>query len=267
LLVRLGLERARPWQNRSFNDLKVPQTQGANSPMNKTTIFLLALLLLCVPAVHGKNAMDYYDLGVKGSMTRKKIEYFTKALELNPNLAAAYEKRGLLYYFQGKYDKVIQDYHSYLDLEPAKAEAYWMLGMGYLKTEDYEPAINNFSRAIEMEPNNLKSYAYRAEAYRLSGKDEKAFLDTDKAIELRGDLRAKSDAYRTRANLYWNIGRNKLAAADIKTSWQIDPRVPRWWRYFLNYASPEELRSIAPFFFIALVLVLIFGLKMQPPQK
>jgi tetratricopeptide (TPR) repeat protein len=235
--------------------------------MNKTTIFFVALFLLCVPAVHGENAKDYYDLGVKGSSTRKKIEYFTKALELNPNLADAYEKRGLLYYFQGKYDKVIEDYNKYLDFEPAKAEAYWMLGMGYLKSENYEPAIDNFSNAIHLKPKNLKSYAYRAEAYRLSGKDEKAFLDVNKAIELRGDLRAKSDAYRTRAKLYWKIGHNELAAADVKSSWQIDPRVPRWWTYFLNYASPEELRSVAPFFIIALVFVLIFGLKMKPPQK
>jgi tetratricopeptide (TPR) repeat protein len=235
--------------------------------MNKTAIFLIGLLLLSVSAVYGENAIDYYNLGVKSSMTRKKIEYFTKALELNPNLATAYEKRGQLYYFQGKYDKVIQDYNKYLDLEPAKEEAYWMIGMGYLESEDYEPAINNFSRAIDMEPDKLRSYAYRAEAYRLRGTDDKAFLDANKAIELRGDLRAKSDAYRTRAKLYWKIGRNELAAADVKSSYQVDPRVPRWWRYFLNYASPDELRSIAPFFFIALVFVLIFGLKLKPPKK
>jgi tetratricopeptide (TPR) repeat protein len=235
--------------------------------MKKTALFLLAFFLLCVPAVHDENAMDHYNLGVKGSSTRKKIEHFTKALQLNPKLAAAYEKRGLLYYFQGKYDRVIQDYNKYLDLEPAKAEAYWMLGMGYLKSENYEPAINNFSLAIHMEPGNLKAYASRAEAYRLTTKDEKAYLDANKAIELRGDLRAKSDAYRTRAKLYWKIGRNELAAADVKSSWQIDPRVPRWWTHFLNYASPEELRSIAPFFIIALVFVLIFGLRVKPPEK
>ena len=235
--------------------------------MKKTVISLLALLLLWAPASHGDDAMDYYNLGLKGSVTRKKIGYFTKALELNPKLAAAYEKRGLLYYFQGKYDKAIQDYNSYLDLEPAKAEAYRMLGIGYLKSENCEPAIENFTRAIEMEPKNLTAYAYRAEAFRLSGKGEKAFLDANKAIELRGDLRAKSDAYRTRAKLYWEIGRNELAAADVKSSWQIDPRVPRWWRFFLNYASPDELRSVAPFFIIAVVFVLIFGLRLKPPRK
>ena len=211
--------------------------------------------------------MDYFNLGVEGSITRKKIQYFTKALELNPSLAAAYEERGLLYYFQEKYDRVIQDYNAYLDLAPEKAEAYRMLGMGYLKSEIYDPAIFNFSRAIDMEPKHLTAYAYRAEAYRLLGKDEEAFQDATFAINLRGDLRAKSDAYRTRAKLYWKRERNELAAADVKSSWQIDPRVPRWWRHFLNYASPEELSKAAPFFLIAIAFVLVFGLKFKPPKK
>lgn len=235
--------------------------------MKRAVLILFTLLLLFSPPAHSEDAVDYFNLGVEGSITRKKIQYFTKALELNPRLAAAYEKRGLLYYYQEKYDRMIQDYSTYLDLVPEKPEAYRMLGMGYLKRGIYDPAINNFSRAIDMEPKHITAYAYRGEAYRLLGRDEEAFRDATIAIKLRGDLRAKSDAYRTRAKLYWKMERNKLAAADVKSSWQIDPRVPRWWRHFLNYASPEELSKVAPFFLIAIAFVLIFGLKFKPPKK
>ena len=241
--------------------------RSGDSNMRIAAICLFTLLWLTSATAYGEDAMDYFNLGVKGSMTRKKIDYFTKALELNPRLAAAYEKRGLLYYFQEKYDKVIQDYLTYLYLAPAKAETYRILGMGYLKSEIYEPAINNFTRAIEMEPKHVTAYAYRAEAYRLSDKDEEAFRDATTAIKLRGDLRAKADAYRTRAKLYWKMERNKLAAADVSSSWQVDPRVPRWWRDFLNFASPEELRNVAPFLIIAIVFVVILGLRLKPPPK
>ena len=235
--------------------------------MRIAAICLFTLLCLTSATAYGEDAMDYFNLGVKGSMTRKKIDYFTKALELNPRLAAAYEKRGLLYYFQEKYDKVIQDYLTYLDLAPAKAEAYRILGMGYLKSEIYEPAINNFTRAIEMESELASAYANRAEAYRLSGKYEETIRDSTIAIKLIGDGRITSDAYRTRAKLYWKMERNKLAAADVSSSWQVDPRVPRWWRDFLNFASPEELRNVAPFFIIAIVFVVIFGLRLKSPPK
>jgi tetratricopeptide (TPR) repeat protein len=204
--------------------------------MSRVTVYLVTLLLLHTLPVHADEAMDYFDQARKGSVTRKKIELFTKALELNPKLAAAYEQRGLLYYFQGKYDKVIQDYQTYLDLAPEKAEAYRMLGLGYLKNGDYQPAIAHFTRAIELEPKHPGGYAYRAEANRLSGKlsgkDEEAIRDSTAAVELRGDMRAKSEAYKTRARTYRKMGLMDLAYADTRSAWESDPRWSFWVRYW-----------------------------------
>ena len=191
--------------------------------MKRTVICFLTLLFLYTPA-YAEDAMDYFQRGLDGDTTRKKIEYFTKALELDPKLTVAYEQRDLLYYFQGKYDKVIQDYQRYLDLAPENAEAYRMLGLGYLKNGDYEPAIAHFTRAVELEPEHPAGYAYRAEAYRLFGKDEEAIRDSTAAVGLRGDLRAKSEAYKTRARVYRKMGLMDLAVADTRSAWQSDPR-------------------------------------------
>ena len=35
----------------------------------------------------------------------------------------------------------------------------------------------------------------------------------------------------------------------------------------MSYASLEELRSVAPFFIIAVALLLIFGLRLKPRNK
>lgn len=237
--------------------------------MKKPAIHLCIFLLLIASPAYGGSAMDYFNLGVKSSVTRKKIQYFTKALELDPALAAAYEKRGLLHYFQGNYDKVIADYHSYLDLAPAKAEAYRMLGMGYLKSHKYEPAIYHFTQAINIDPDLTSGYAYRAEAYRLSGKEEEAIRDATKAAKLRGDLRAQADAYKTRAKIYRKLGRVELAVADSRAAMRIDPRIPRFWgrKYFYRYASPEELSKAGLIALIGIALVLIFKITLKPPKK
>jgi len=235
--------------------------------MGRIAIYLVTLLLLHALPVHADEAMDYFNLGLKGSMTRKKIEFFTKALELNPKLAAAHEQRGLLYYFQGQYDKVIQDYQRYLDLAPEKAEAHRMLGLAYLNNGDYEPAIAHFTRAIELEPQHPAGYAYRAEAKRLSGQDEEAIRDSTAAVELKGDKRARSEAYKTRARVYRKMGLTDLAYADTRSAWQSDPRWSSWSRYWYNYASPEELRGAGLIGIIALAFVLVFGLKLKPPRK
>ena len=68
--------------------------------MKKLYIYLLLILALAFgskPVQDGyafdKNAVDYFNLGMDSSMANKKIDYFTKALELDPRLAAAYEKK------------------------------------------------------------------------------------------------------------------------------------------------------------------------------
>ena len=63
----------------------------------KGVCFLLLLMLLALP-VHGENAMEYFNLGLKSTLTSTKIKYFSKALEINPMLAEAYEKRGTLFF-------------------------------------------------------------------------------------------------------------------------------------------------------------------------
>jgi len=235
--------------------------------MSRVTVYLVTLLLLYTLPVHADEAMDYFDQARKGSVTRKKIELFTKALELNPKLAAAYEQRGLLYYFQEKYDKVIQDYHTYLDLAPEKAEAYRMLGLGYLKNGDYQLAIPHFTRAIEMEPQHPAGYAYRAEANLLRGNDEEAIRDSTAAVELRGDMRARSEAYKTRARTYRKMGLMDLAYADTRSAWESDPRWSFWVRYWYKYASIEELSGAGLIGIIVLAFVLVFGLKLKRPWK
>lgn len=223
-------------------------------------------MLLSRP-VHGENAVDYYNLGLESGTTRMKIKYFSKALTLDPGLVDAYEKRGMLYFYQEKFDKVIQDFQAFIRFASPSAEAYRMLGMGCLKSGFYERSIDWFSRAIMMEPKLFSAYANRAEAYRLSGKYEEAIQDASIGLKIIGDRQARSDAYRTRARAFLEIGRKDLALADANAAWDIDPRIPMWWRYFLKGASPEEMGHIAPFLIIAIGIVLIFGLKLKPPKK
>ena len=92
--------------------------------MKKLTFFFLMFVGLVAAQAHDMEAMKYYNLGLVSTLTSKKIKYFTEALKLNPALVEVYEKRGLLYYFQEKYDAVIQDFQKYIELSPAKADDY-----------------------------------------------------------------------------------------------------------------------------------------------
>ena len=238
-------------------------------------IYMITLILLVavawpkhvqnVYALDG-NALEYFDLGLKTSMAYKKTNYFTMALELNPRLAPAYAERGLNYYFQEKYDKVIDDFTHYIRLVPDKADAYRMLAMGYLKTGNNEKAILNFDRALNLQPEMKAVFSYRAEAYRLNGQLDEAIEDATRAIAMESNLNVLSDVYRTRAKVYLELDQEALANADLKRAEEIDPRY-FFYRYISGYADLEDMRKAGLIGIIGMAFIFIFSLKLKPPKK
>jgi two-component SAPR family response regulator len=231
--------------------------------MRKIPIYFLLFAGLVTVHAHDMDAMKYFNLGISSSITSKKIKYFTEALKLNPGLEEAYEKRGLLYYFQEKYDKVIQDFERYVKLAPAKPDGYQMLGVGYLKNGIYKTAIFNLTRALEMNPHLASAYSNRAEAYRLSGNYERAISDSTTAINIWGTPRTMSDAFRTRAKAYLEIGKTTEAYADTREVMNLDPRIPR----FMEKYPPIYPMSVMGLLILnAGLWFFVFELKLRPPK-
>jgi len=241
--------------------------------MRKLYICILVLFALMswqkhTPEVYAfdGDAMEYFNLGLKSTMANEKINYFTTALDLNPRLAPAYEKRGLHYYFQEKYEKVIEDFTNYIRLVPDKADAYRMLGMAYLKIGTHEEAIVNFDKAINLGPDMGAAYSYRAEAFRKNGQLSEALDDAQKAIALGSDLQILSDVYRTRGKVYQELGQDMSANANFKKAAEIDPRYI-FYRYISGYADPEDVSKAGLFGMIGIAFVFIFGFKLKPPRR
>ncbi len=241
--------------------------------MKKLYICILVLFALMswqkhTPEVYALDgdAMEYFNLGLKSTMANEKINYFTTALDLNPRLAPAYEKRGLHYYFQEKYEKVIEDFTNYIRLVPDKADAYRMLGMAYLKIGTHEEAIVNFDKAINLGPDMGAAYSYRAEAFRKNGQLSEALDDAQKAIALGSDLQILSDVYRTRGKVYQELGQDMSANANFKKAAEIDPRYV-FYRYISGYADLEDVGKAGLFGMIGMAFVFIFGFKLKPPRK
>ena len=234
--------------------------------MKRLLVYLFTIFLLPTSAALAKDAVAYFDLASKSSTAKKKIEYFSKALELDPNLASAYAKRGMLYYFQGKYQKVIEDFENYTRLKPDNADGYRMLGMAYLNGGNYDAAIASFSQSLKIDQDLISALCYRAEAYRRSGQDEKALNESTKAIQLAREPRVLADAYITRAKVYRKLGFQDKALADIRAALLKDPRT-YYYRYISAYASLDQMRTAGLIGIIVLAFVLIFKLRFRAPKK
>jgi tetratricopeptide (TPR) repeat protein len=84
------------------------------------------------------------------------ISDYTKAIQINPNYADAYNKRGVCFSWAGK--------------------------------KDYEQAISDYTKAIQIEPNNIEAYQLRADAYLAKKEYDKAWEDVHKVESLGGTL-------------------------------------------------------------------------------
>lgn len=91
---------------------------------------------------------------------REALEQYSKAIELDPKLAVAYNNRGFV---------------------------HWNLN-------NYEQAITDYSRAIELKPKYAMAYNNRAFAHKALGNKEAAIADFEKVLKWAGDKRLAAQA-------------------------------------------------------------------------
>lgn len=269
--------------------------------MKKIIVVTLVYLCLAVSAAWGQDAIEFYNRGLKSSLAYKKIECFTKAIRLNPDLAEAYEKRAIHYYFRCQFDKAIQDYTKVIELKPEAVNAYLMRGLAYFKKEygegysteiknlafhlrkqkvrefskSLERAIDDFSHAIDLDPQLASAYSYRATAYRIKGMMEEAVRDSNMVIQLRSNQQSMARAYATRAKIYRKLGQDELSEANFRKSVELDPyspdypplHVPLIDTCISDTSTLKTISRMGLVGIIVLVFVVIFKLTLPPPQK
>ena len=274
---------------------------GGKQAVKDTIAAVLIGLCLAATSVSAQEAMHYYNRGLESSLAYKRVEYFTKALHLDPNLAEAYEKRAIHYFFQVKLDKAIQDYTRVVELKPNSPEAYKMRGMAYLKKGHSEGfraelerlayhywqlgvsqsdeflarAIEDFTRAIELNPQAAKPYSYRAKAYRLVGMIDEAIRDATEAIELQVDPQSSAMAHQTLAEIYRRLGQTELYEANLLRSIELDPyspdypplHVPLSVRDARDASTLKGVGRVGLLGIIILTFVVIFRVTLKAPRK
>jgi tetratricopeptide (TPR) repeat protein len=244
--------------------------------MRKLLLPIVVFMCCMTVPAWAYNATHFYNLGLDSTMSNTKINYFTRAIELNPELSAAYEERGMLYYFQEHYTKMIRDFLKVIKLSPDNANGYAMLGVAYFEKNDYDSAVSYLTRAIELKPKLAEAYGYRAEAYRRKGMLDLAVKDATRSIEIGGNKRTIGKAYSTRAKAYRKLGENERADADLQKAVNLDPaydiyRLFTTTEYLADSAGrSSSLKGIGwmgAAGMIAIFFVMIFKLTLPPPRK
>lgn len=117
---------------------------------------------------------------------RKSMEYFEKAIKVDPNYSEAYNNLGYAYERAGEFDKAILHYQKALSnpLYPTAEKGYINMGNAYYRTGRYENAVNAYKEALKRSPNLSLAYLKLALCYNAMGKYGDASTAITHAIKL-----------------------------------------------------------------------------------
>lgn len=101
----------------------------------------------------------------KQNKFQKAVEFFDKAIKLNPNRADYFASRGHAHYYLTQYPKAIDDYTKAIEKNPSFALAYSMRGLSRSRSGRYPQAIEDFNKAISLGPGEADYYKGRGFTY------------------------------------------------------------------------------------------------------
>ena len=156
----------------------------------------------------------------KQGKLEEAITAYKKAIELDPNDAAAYGNLGIALRKQGKLEEAITAYKQAIELNPNDAAAYGNLGNALDDQEKIEEAIAAYKKAIAIDPNDATTYYNLGYVLRKQEKLEEAIVAYKKAIELDPD---DPDAYRNLGVTLSKQGKLEEAITAYKKAIEFNP--------------------------------------------
>ena len=168
-------------------------------------------------------AWDYLLKGFSASEaneTDKAIEYYSKAIELKPDYAEAYNNRGNIFAEKKQYDKALEDYSKAIELKPDYAKAFCNRGITYSEMKQYDKALEAYSKAIEYKSDYAEAYNNRGNIFAEKKQYDKALEDYSKAIELKQDF---AEAFCNRGSTHNELKQYDKALEDYSKAIELKP--------------------------------------------
>ena len=103
-------------------------------------------------------ATDFFNQAYSEGDNQKKIEYYSRAIELDPEYTLAYVNRATIHIYMGNYQDALQDYSKAIDIQPDHAMALCNRGYLFARLDMVDKAMDDFIGAVLIDPNNPMVY-------------------------------------------------------------------------------------------------------------
>jgi tetratricopeptide (TPR) repeat protein len=89
------------------------------------------------------------------------IDFFSSAIDVDPNFAEAYGFRGMSHFQLEDYQAALNDFNNALALEPTLENVYFFRALYFVQCKLYGEAMKDFTFAIEIDKHFADAYFYR----------------------------------------------------------------------------------------------------------
>ena len=165
-----------------------------------------------------------------GSIQEAMLDY-SKAIELDPDNAIAYNNRGSIKIVKFKmYDEGIKDISTALKIDSNQPACYDNIGLAYDYQGNYKEAERYYGIAISMDPTNSGYYFNRGAANINLRNFESALADLNQAIAIDS---LNGLFYKNRAIVYYNLHNQDKTCEDLQRA-----------VFFNDFSSKEYLEKL-----------------------
>ena len=148
------------------------------------------------------------------------VEYWSKAIKINPNYIEAYNGRGDAFIKLQKFDEAIINFNQAIKINPNYFEAYNNLGNAFIKLQKFDEAIINFNQAIKIKPNYAQAYYGKAYILMKSLKLDEAIINFNQAIKINPNY---ANAYNSMGSTLNQLGQWEEAINCYTKTLEINP--------------------------------------------
>jgi len=142
--------------------------------------------------INPADGVPFYYRGIAKSninLTDAAIEDYTDAMLRKLNIIDVFYQRGISKYKVGDKKGALTDLTRYVSIAKSNAEAFFYIGLLEIEKEEYTSAIEDFNRTIILNPNHASAYFKRGMAKNHTGNKEGCCRDLRAAYD-KGNLEA-----------------------------------------------------------------------------
>ena len=126
------------------------------------------------------------------------VEYWSKAIKINPNYIEAYNGRGNAFIELQKLDEAIINFYQAIKIKPNYSQAYHGKAYTFMNSLKLDEAIINFNQAIKINPNYANAYNNMGSTLNQLGQWDEAINCYTKTLEINPNHK---DAHENLINL------------------------------------------------------------------